>query len=73
MVMNDAWQLCCMLVTPFSCLVFGGSVADGGCILFLLMLHVEQGCLLGFFASINCVSIPGLVMELVLLADLVRN
>ena len=66
-------QLCCMLVTPFSCFVFGGSVADGGYIPFLLMLHVEQGCLLGFFASINCVGIPGLVMELVLLADLVRN
>ena len=63
MVMNDAWQLCCMLVTPFSCLVFGGSVADGGCIPFLLILHVEQGCLLGFFASICCVGIPGLVLE----------
>ena len=62
---DSAWrwmilvQLCCMLVTPFSCFVCAGSVADGGCNPFLLMLHVEQGCLLGFFALIVVVTTSG--------------
>ena len=52
-------QVCCMLVITFSCFFIAVSVADGGCIPFLLMLHVEQGCLLGFFAFIVVVTVIG--------------
>ena len=52
-------QVCCMLVITFSCFFIAVSVADGGCIPFLLMLHVEQGCLLGFFAFIVVVTERG--------------
>ena len=48
-----------MLVITFSCFFIAVSVADGGFILFLLMLHVEQGCLLGFFALIIVVTARG--------------
>ena len=43
----------------FSCFFIAVSVADGGCIPFLLILHVEQGCLLGFFALIVVVTARG--------------
>ena len=52
-------QLCCILVTPFSCFVIAGSVADGGCITFLLMPYVIKVVLLGFFALIVVVTICG--------------
>ena len=48
-----------MLVITFSCFFIAVSVADGGCIPFLLMLHVEQGCLLGLFAFILVVTVRG--------------
>ena len=59
MLMVMLVQLCYMLVTPFSSFAIAGSVADGGCILFLFMLSAEQGCLLGFFALIVAVNISG--------------
>ena len=52
-------RVCCMLVITFSCFFIAVSVADGGCIPFLLILHVEQGCLLGFFALIVVVTARG--------------
>ena len=52
-------QVCCMLVITFSCFFIAVSVADGGCIPFLSILHVEQGCLLGFFALIVVVTARG--------------
>ena len=33
-------QVCCMLVITFSCFFISVSVADGGCIPFLLMLQM---------------------------------
>ena len=52
-------QVCYMLVITFSCFFIAVSVADGGCISFLLILYVEQGCLLGFFALIVMVTARG--------------
>ena len=52
-------QVCCMVVITFSCFFVAVSVADGGCIPFLLMLHVEQDCLLGFFALTVEVTVRG--------------
>ena len=48
-----------MPVITFSCFFIAVSVADGGCIPFLLILYVEQGCLLGFFALIVVVTAIG--------------
>ena len=48
-----------MLVITFNCFFIAVSVADGGCIPFILILHVEQGCLLGFFALIVVVTARG--------------
>ena len=48
-----------MLVITFSCFFIAVSVADGGCIPFLLILHVEQGYLFGFFALIVVVTARG--------------